>query len=91
MVRRVAVVQARTEAFIETISAAQLTTPITIDVEGRKFPTTLETLLIETAVEDMHHRGEINGMLWSDDLEPPYVSYGQWVAEGRLKDGGQDP
>ncbi len=91
MVRRLEQVQRATEELIRATTVAQLTTPLQITVEGVELTTTLETLLIESALEDITHRGEINAMLWHDDIEPPYVPYALWVSAGRPADGGPQP
>ena len=43
---------------------------------------TMESILIHMIEEELQHRGEINCMLWQQDIDPPIVGYHAWSKGG---------
>lgn len=42
---------------------------------------TMETILIHMIEEELQHRGEINCMLWQQDVDPLVTGYHEWLDE----------
>ncbi|MDH2900512.1 MAG: DinB family protein [archaeon] len=38
-------------------------------------------LLWHLVEEELQHRGELNALLWQDDIDPPVTSWGRWMNE----------
>jgi uncharacterized damage-inducible protein DinB len=48
----------------------------------------LDNMLWHLVEEELQHRGEINALLWQDDIDPPVTSWGRWreeVAKRRVR------
>ena len=33
--------------------------------------------------EELQHRGELNALLWQEDIDPPVISWGEWKRQSR--------
>jgi uncharacterized damage-inducible protein DinB len=45
----------------------------------------LVDMLWHLVEEDIQHRGELNALLWQDDIDPPVTSWGKWQKAMRKK------
>jgi uncharacterized damage-inducible protein DinB len=43
----------------------------------RPFRTSVRTMLLHMAEEELQHRGEINALLWQLDVDPPVTGFGE--------------
>jgi len=78
---RVVEVERKTQEFLDGLRPQDLDRRYDVSAAGMGFASaTLGDILVETALEDIHHRGEIMAMLWRRDIEPPYVSFAEWAA-----------
>ncbi len=49
-----------------------------IEWKGRRpFRTTVRTMLLHMAEEELQHRGEMNALLWQIDVDPPVTGFGE--------------
>jgi uncharacterized damage-inducible protein DinB len=46
--------------------------------KGRLVTWNLKGLLWHMIAEDLQHRGEINALLWQEDIDPPVTSWWRW-------------
>ena len=84
MLARVLQVEAKTKAALAHVGAKELAEVRQVQVSNTQTAkVTLDQILTEMVVEDMHHRGEILAMLWRNDIEPPYESFLDWSAAHR--------
>jgi uncharacterized damage-inducible protein DinB len=77
----------RAEAMRETQAVDRLTQRVLREVgprgldrqlswRGRRpFRLPVRTMLLHMAEEELQHRGEMNALLWQDDVEPPVTGY----------------
>ncbi len=46
--------------------------------QGQLITWTLKGMLWHMVEEELQHRGEINALLWQDDIDPPVTSWWRW-------------
>jgi uncharacterized damage-inducible protein DinB len=51
----------------------------------------LADMLWHLVEEELQHRGEINALLWQDDISPPVTSWGKWMREKAKVANGSRP
>jgi uncharacterized damage-inducible protein DinB len=74
-------VDAMVMSLIENLRQEDLHKVYVIHAEDTTYHVSLETILMHMIEEELQHRGEINCMLWQQDVDPPILEYGQWVRE----------
>ncbi len=54
-----------------------------VDEGGRRHPLKrrLDNMLWHLVEEELQHRGEINAILWQDDIDPPVTGWTRWKSE----------
>ena len=45
----------------------------------------LVDMLWHLVEEELQHRGEVNALLWQDDIDPPVTSWSRWMEEKKRK------
>jgi uncharacterized damage-inducible protein DinB len=53
--------------------------------EGQVITWTLKGMLMHQVEEELQHRGEINALLWQDDIDPPVTSWWRWEQATKKK------
>ncbi len=69
-------IEAKTAAFLDGISDADLARPVRYEFADRpasSYP--LGEVLVHVATEEVHHRGELIALLWQMGIEPPPMTY----------------
>jgi uncharacterized damage-inducible protein DinB len=51
----------------------------------RKIRRTLGEMLWHLVEEELQHRGELNALLWQDDIDPPVISWSEWLSQRKVK------
>jgi len=69
-------VEERTHTYLKSLSNEKLqeTYPVKDD-NGRTRKVTAEDILIHVVEEEIHHRGELNALLWQMGIDPPPMGY----------------
>lgn len=52
---------------------------------GQPFQFNVKTMLWHLVEEELQHRGELNALLWQEDIDPPITSWGAWKRETQPK------
>lgn len=69
-------VESKTKAYIKTIEPAELERKVEMRRLGApSIQIRVEDVLIASAVENIHHFGELIGLLWQMDIEPPHMGW----------------
>jgi uncharacterized damage-inducible protein DinB len=55
--------------------------------EGQLITWSLKGMLWHMVEEELQHRGEINALLWQDDIDPPVTSWWRWEQATKKKRG----
>jgi uncharacterized damage-inducible protein DinB len=72
----------KTEIFLEALSTERLNAVVEFPFDGRpSLMLTVEDILIQNLTEQLHHRGELIGLLWQMDIEPPNMEWLWYVDE----------
>lgn len=71
------------DRFMRKLQPKQIDEPFEFTVgngkdKGRKVEWNLYGLLWHLVEEELQHRGEINALLWQDDIDPPVTSWYRW-------------
>lgn len=48
-----------------------------LTIPGRRRRIALRVLLLHMAEEELQHRGEMNALLWQDNVDPPVTGFGE--------------
>jgi len=51
------------------------------DNSDQSVQVSMEAILLHMIEEELQHRGEINCMLWQQDIDPPITEYHRWLEE----------
>lgn len=68
-------------SLVESLQEGDLSRVYSIQTKNRHLKRTMETILMHMIEEELQHRGEINCMLWQQNIDPPVTSYGNWLEE----------
>ena len=69
-------VEDRTHEYLKTLTTEKLGHSYTIkDDDGKTVKVTAEDVLIHVFEEEVHHRGELNALLWQMDIDPPSMGW----------------
>ena len=76
------------DRFMRKLNPSQLHKPFGFTVghgkdKGKKTKWSLYGMLWHEVEEELQHRGEINALLWQDDIDPPVTSWYRWEKEAR--------
>ena len=67
-------VEDRLHRYLDCLSQSELEKKFTMkNDEGKDVEPTAEDILIHVFEEEVHHRGELIGLLWQMDIEPPLM------------------
>jgi uncharacterized damage-inducible protein DinB len=65
-------VEKRTHTYLKSLSNHKLQKTYTLkDDNGKTQKVTAEDILIHVVEEEIHHRGELNALLWQIGIDPP--------------------
>ena len=80
--RRTIETDKKTEIFLETLAPERLNAVVEFPIDDRpSLILTVEDVLIQNLTEQLHHRGELIGLLWQMDIEPPNMEWLWYVDE----------
>jgi len=68
-------VEKRTHTYLKSLSNEKLQETHPVKDDGRTHKVTAEDILIHVVEEEIHHRGEINALLWQMGIDPPQMGY----------------
>jgi uncharacterized damage-inducible protein DinB len=69
-------VEKRTHEYLEKLSDRKFDETCTVkDDSGKIFKITAEDVLIHVFEEEVHHRGELNALLWQMGINPPSMGW----------------
>ena len=69
-------VEARLHRYLDSLSSKELIEKYTLTNDaGENIEITAEDVLIHVLEEEVHHRGEIIGLLWQIGVEPPLMGW----------------
>jgi uncharacterized damage-inducible protein DinB len=69
-------VEARLQRYLDSLSSKELIEKYTLTNDaGENIEITAEDVLIHVFEEEVHHRGEIIGLLWQIGVEPPLMGW----------------
>jgi uncharacterized damage-inducible protein DinB len=69
-------VETRMQEFLNSLTPDQLAKKYTVtDDLGRTTQVTTEDVLVHVFEEEVHHRGELIGLLWQMNIEPPSMGW----------------
>ncbi len=69
-------VERRTHTYLESLSPQKLQKTYTLkDDRGKTQTVTAEDILIHVFEEEVHHRGELNALLWQMGIDPPLMGW----------------
>lgn len=69
-------VEARLQRYLDSFSSKELIEKYTLTNDaGENIEITAEDVLIHVFEEEVHHRGEIIGLLWQMGVEPPLMGW----------------
>ena len=69
-------VEKRTREFLKSLTAEELNKTYTVrDDNNRNIKITAEDVLIHVFEEEVHHRGELNALLWQMGIDPPPMGW----------------
>ncbi len=74
--KRTEEVESKSRAYVASLKPAELETKV--EMPRRGMPTVsvrVEDVLIHAALENIHHFGELIGLLWQIDVEPPHLGW----------------
>lgn len=54
-----------------------------VDDDGKRSEWSETEILLHMIEEELQHRGEINCMMWQDDVDPPVAGYDDWILANR--------
>lgn len=76
-------VDAHIQGFMRKLSAADLKKPFEFTaVSGKRVRvSSLGDVLWHLIEEELQHRGELNALLWQEDIEPPVTGWFEWKKE----------
>jgi uncharacterized damage-inducible protein DinB len=68
-------VEKRTHNYLNSLSPEKLQKMYTLKDDGKTYKVTAEDILIHVFEEEVHHRGELNALLWQMGIDPPAMGY----------------
>jgi uncharacterized damage-inducible protein DinB len=69
-------VEKRTHTYLKSLSNHKLQKTYTLkDDNGKTQKVTAEDILIHVVEEEIHHRGELNALLWQIGIDPPPMGW----------------
>ena len=69
-------VEKRTHTYLNSLSPEKLQKTHTLkDDDGKTRKVTAEDILVHVVEEEIHHRGELNALLWQIGIDPPPMGY----------------
>ena len=69
-------VEKRMHTYLNSLSPEKLRKTHTLkDDEGKTEAVTAEDILVHVFEEEVHHRGELNALLWQMGIDPPPMGY----------------
>ena len=69
-------VESKNKAYLKTVTTTELERKVEMRRPGTQSITLrVEDVLIASAVENIHHFGELIGLLWQMDIEPPHMGW----------------
>ncbi len=73
------------DSFMRKLRAQDLNRSFHDTRRGKVITRKLGDMLWHLVEEELQHRGEINALLWQDDIDPPVTSWFKWKRETRKK------
>jgi uncharacterized damage-inducible protein DinB len=69
----------RTDRLLRTVVAGLRPADLsrTFSIPGSRRRISLRVLLLHMAEEELQHRGEMNALLWQQDVDPPITGFGE--------------
>jgi uncharacterized damage-inducible protein DinB len=72
--------------FLQNLKSKDLSRPFYyLNDEGKIVRRRLVDLLWHMVEEELQHRGEMNALLWQDDIDPPIISWSKWKKIKKLR------
>lgn len=69
-------VEKRTHNYLRSLTNQKLQSKCTIkDEDGKTYQIKAEDILIHVVEEEIHHRGELNALLWQIGVDPPSMGW----------------
>ena len=69
-------VEKRMRLYLDSLTIKELGRKCQIkDDDGKPFEVTAEDVLIHVFEEEIHHRGELNALLWQMGIDPPPMGW----------------
>lgn len=68
-------VEERTHQYLKTLTAQGLKKTYSVKNDGATLKITAEDVLIHLFEEEIHHRGELNALLWQMGIDPPSMGW----------------
>ena len=68
-------VEKRMHTYLKSLSKEKLQETYPVKDDGKTRKVTAEDILIHVVEEEIHHRGEINALLWQMGINPPPMGY----------------
>ncbi len=68
-------VEKRTHTYLKSLPKEKLQETFAVKDDGKTRKVTAEDILIHVVEEEIHHRGEINALLWQMGIDPPPMGY----------------
>jgi uncharacterized damage-inducible protein DinB len=69
-------IEKRTREYLKSLTAEELSKTCTVrDDDNRNIKITAEDVLIHVFEEEVHHRGELNALLWQMGIDPPPMGW----------------
>ena len=68
-------VEKRMHTYLKSLSKEKLQETYPVKDDGKTRKVTAEDILIHMVEEEIHHRGEINALLWQMGIDPPPMGY----------------
>ena len=74
--KRLKEVESKTKAYVTKIESAELERKVEMPRPGTpSILVRVEDVLVATALENIHHFGELIALLWQMDIEPPHLGW----------------
>jgi len=82
-------VDSMVEGVVGNLREQDLTRAYEIHEPNETMQVTMEAILMHMIEEELQHRGEINCMLWQQDIDPPTTDFIEWLKAKTAAELGQ--
>ena len=77
---RVDDVEKKVDAYLKTLTERELNRKVALPWRP-SFPLRVDDVLVNAALEDAYHMGELIALMWQLDKEPPFLSWSEFVEQ----------